>query len=100
MSPSEIHQHVVVLWRTDKRRIRFIWVKERWGVAQSEWQGATDAATTASSKEFNSSSEALTATMDKLISNDMSLPYETEVQVCRGYYNNPTHYNMIQRILL
>ena len=45
LSPSEIHQHVVILWRTDQRRIKFTWVQERWGERDiGEQQATTPAA--------------------------------------------------------
>lgn len=71
MSPSEIHHHVVVLWRSDRRRLKFTWVSERWGGSRVANEAPS----------YNASKDALTAALEKLLTTDTPLPYETEVQV-------------------
>ncbi|KAF2355455.1 hypothetical protein FHG87_013792 [Trinorchestia longiramus] len=72
-TPSEVHQHVAILWRSDSRRIKFTWVPKRW-----------DADETLPSDDphsrFNSSSAVLTDSMERLLTTDTALPYETELQ--------------------
>ncbi|XP_018022171.1 dnaJ homolog subfamily C member 16 isoform X2 [Hyalella azteca] len=95
-SPSEVHQHVAILWRSDSRRIKFTWVPK-------SWQPDDDSDNVHSSPEhaylrYNTSSSVLTASIERLLTTDAALPYETELQELFDEHANGILWRILTRL--
>ena len=66
-SPLEPNHHIVILWRTDKTRLKYEWVEGGWEVDESE--------------KHNASRELLRDTVHRLLHSNNPMSYEAVVQV-------------------